>query len=100
MGQMLREGAELMFLSEQHWDEDSPSWYFNPSGIATVWVRDTVNLRVENHGLRPDLVSCGKNNIFQFYLATNKPISVFWEKFDTLRTRSKILKSRNWTRLQ
>lgn len=71
-----------MLLSEQYRDKGSPSWYANISGLAAIWVRDTVNLPVRAHGRGDGFVEvlCTEVTLSSIYLTLNESLSAFRHK--------------------
>ncbi|XP_033229068.1 uncharacterized protein LOC117180687 [Belonocnema kinseyi] len=76
----------LLIISEQYRNRDSPTWYSDNRGPAPIWVRNSIGIPVEDHSSRDGYgwirikgvtyVSC--------YLTPNKSIQDFQEKLDLL----------------
>lgn len=78
--------ADILLLSEQYKDLDSPSWYGDLSGTAAVWVLNTGNIRIRDHGRGDGFVWVHFDDKFFFsvYLTPSELIQQFRNRVDNL----------------
>jgi hypothetical protein len=52
-------GIDLLIISEQHHDRDSPGWFSDPLRTAAIWIPDLRNFQVLGHGAALAKALCG-----------------------------------------
>lgn len=79
-------GVDLLLLSEQYRNKDSPAWFCDLLGTAAIWVPDLRRVPVKAHGRGSGFVwvRSGEVTFFSVYLTPNESISEFRAKVDAL----------------
>lgn len=78
--------ADVILISEQYQNRNSPRWYSDLLGTAAIWVPDATKVRVENHGCGSGFVwvRIGEVLLVSCYLTPNESIGEFTEKLTSL----------------
>lgn len=79
-------GVDVLLISEQYKNYDSPAWYRDELGTAAIWVREPSRVRVAAHGSGRGYVWVKSAGItyFSCYLTPNDPVESYRDKVDAL----------------
>lgn len=88
--------ADMLLISEQYKDYQSPSWYRDELGTAAIWIRDPSKVIVTEHGSGKGYVWVRSNKItfFSCYFTPNEPIQAYRDKLDDLEDKIRGLEGR------
>ena len=78
--------VDLVFISEQHHDRDSPGWFSDSLGTAAIWIPDLRKFQILGHGAGEGFVWVRGERItaVSCYLTPNDRIAVFQAKLGAL----------------
>lgn len=78
--------ADLVLISEQYRNKQSPSWYSDLLGTAAIWIPNAGKVQVKKHGAGRGFVwvRCGVVTYFSCYFTPNEGITDFQAKLDAL----------------
>lgn len=82
----VEKGADILLLSEQYQNRQSPCWFSDVLGTASVWVIDSGKLPILKHGSGRGFVWVKSRGIsfFSCYLTPNQSIADYRRMIDSL----------------
>ena len=83
---ILEKKSDILIISEQYQDEDSPTWYKDTLGTAAIWVLNPTKVPIMASGSEDGCVwvKSEKLTLVSCYFTPNEPIADFQAKLDTL----------------
>ena len=83
---VLEKDADLLIISEQYQDRNSPTWFADTLGTAAIWIPNPVKVPVENHGAGKGFVWVKSRGItyVSCYLTPSDRIPDLQEKLNLL----------------
>ncbi|XP_033229118.1 uncharacterized protein LOC117180736 [Belonocnema kinseyi] len=90
---------DLLIISEQYRDRDSPTWFSDNLGTAAIWIRNSRGIPVEDHGSGDGCVWIKSKGVtyVSCYLTPNESIQDFQEKLDLLEDTLQVAEGRKGT---
>ena len=83
---VLEKDTDLLIISEQYQDRNSPIWFADTLGTAAIWIPNPAKVPVENHGAGKGFVWVKSRGItyVSCYFTPSDRIPDFQEKLDLL----------------
>ena len=98
---ILEHNADIIIISEQYRNKDTPTWYSDNLGTAAIWVPDSQRVHVDSHGCGDGFIWIKSKGItyVSCYFTPNERIDIFRARMDRLEDVIQTMDAVSYTHL-